>query len=100
MSPIRPIRPLDDITPGIYWLTAPEGTLAPRGIVRVVADERGFPTIWIDEQKRWPISMLPEGTELAPQSAAGNPDADSQPEEGGAEDDHEADKNFHSENLS
>lgn len=50
--------------PGLYKITAPVGTLAPCGIVKVIQDERGFPTIWIDEQKRWPIHMLPEGTTL------------------------------------
>lgn len=50
--------------PGLYKITAPAGTLAPCGIVNVIQDERGFPTIRIDEQKRWPIYQLPQGTTL------------------------------------
>jgi len=59
------------MTPGLYRLSAPEGALAPTGIVRVILDDRGFPTIWIDEQKRWPIHMLPEGSVLEEISADG-----------------------------
>jgi len=40
--------------------------VAPRGVVAVIADERGFPTILIDEGKRWPLHMLPPGCRLIP----------------------------------
>jgi len=42
------------------------GVVAPRGVVEVIADERGFPTILIDEVKRWPLKMLPPGCRLIP----------------------------------
>lgn len=38
----------------------------PRGEVTVIQDERGFPTIQIADQKRWPLHMLPEGCRLRP----------------------------------
>lgn len=55
-----------EVKPGLYILTAPEGPVSPRGVVKVIQDEREFPTIWIDEEKRWPIHALPSGCTLTP----------------------------------
>ncbi len=52
--------------PGIYRITPPVGAIAPRGIVEVIQDERGFATILIDKEKRWPIYDLPIGTKVEP----------------------------------
>jgi hypothetical protein len=38
----------------------------PRGEIKVIQDERGFPTIYVDQGKRWPIHFLPKGTRLRP----------------------------------
>lgn len=47
--------------PGIYLVTI-KGEKAWE--YQLIDDERGFPTLYIDEVKRWPIHMLPEETKI------------------------------------
>lgn len=53
------------VQPGRYICECDDpNAAAPRSEVLVINDERGFPTIFIDEEKRWPVHMLPDGCRL------------------------------------